>query len=61
MEWDWVKIGSALFMLAMVIYLFPRAKHAVQNSRKAESGEWMNFALLMGGVVLFIIVLIALV
>ena len=58
---DWVKIGSALFMLAMVIYLFPRAKQAVQNSRKAESGEWLNFALLMGGVVLFIIVLIALV
>lgn len=58
---DWVKIGSALFMLAMVIYLFPRAKQAVQNSRKAESGEWMNFALLIGGVILFVIVLIALV
>lgn len=58
---DWVKIGSALLMLAMVIYLFPRAKQAVQNSRKAESGEWMSFALLMGGVVLFVIALIALV
>ena len=58
---DWVKIGSAVLMLAMIIYLFPRAKQAVQNSRKAESGEWLNFVLLMGGVVLFIVVLIALV
>ena len=58
---DWVKIGSALFMLAMVIYLFPRAKHAVQNSRKGETSEWLNFALIMGGVALFIVLLIALV
>ena len=61
MEWDWIQIGSGLLFAAMLIYLFPRAKHAVQNSRKAESGEWLNFALLMGGVVLFVIVLIALV
>ena len=58
---DWVKIGSALFMLAMVIYLFPRAKHAVQNSPKGTIKDWMGYVLPMAAVVLFIIVLIALV
>jgi len=58
---DWIKIGSALFMLAMVIYLFPRAKHAVQNSPKGSLKDWMGYVLPMAAVVLFIIVLIALV
>ncbi len=58
---DWVKIGSALFMLAMVIYLFPRAKAAIQNSPKGSSQDWMSFVIPIVGVVLFIIVLISLV
>lgn len=58
---DWVKIGSALFMLAMVIYLFPRAKHAVQNSPKGTMKDWMGYVLPMAAVVLFIIVLIKMV
>ena len=58
---DWIKIGSALFMLAMVIYLYPRAKHAVQNSPKGTLKDWMGYILPMAAVVLFIIVLISLV
>ena len=58
---DWVQIGSALFMLAMIIWLFPRAKQAVQNSPKGSSKDWMGFMLPIGAVVLFIIVLISLV
>jgi hypothetical protein len=58
---DWIKIGSALFMLAMVIYLFPRAKHAVQNSPKGTLKDWMGYIVPMAAVVLFIIVLISLV
>ena len=58
---DWVKIGSALFMLAMVIWLFPRAKAAVQNSPKGSSKDWMGFLIPIGAVVLFVIVLISLV
>lgn len=58
---DWIKIGSALFMLAMVIYLFPRAKHAVQNSPKGTLKDWMGYVLPMAAIVLFIIVLISLV
>ena len=58
---DWLKIASALFMLAMIIYLFPRAKQAVQNSPKGSNSDWMGFALPMVAIVLFIIVLIKLV
>jgi len=58
---DWVKIGSALFMLAMVIYLFPRAKHAIENPPKGSMKDWMGYVLPMLAVALFIVVLIALV
>ena len=58
---DWVKIGSAIFMLAMVVYLFPRAKHAVQNSPKGSMKDWMSYIVPMAVVVLFIVLLINLV
>ena len=58
---DWMKIASALFMLAMIIYLFPRAKQAIQNSPKGSLQDWMGYVLPMAAVVLFIILLIALV
>ena len=58
---DWVKIGSALLMLAMIIWLFPRAKDAVKNSPKGSSQDWLAFMIPIGAVVLFIIVLISLI
>ncbi|NCF37232.1 MAG: hypothetical protein GWP56_12750 [Gammaproteobacteria bacterium] len=58
---DWVKIGSAVLMGAMLIYLFPRAKQTIENSPKGTMKEWMGFILPMAAVVLFIILLIALV
>jgi len=58
---DWVKIGSALFLAAMLIYLFPRAKQAVENSPKGSAKDWMGFILPIGAVILFVVVLIALV
>ncbi len=58
---DWVKIGSALFLAAMLIYLFPRAREAVKNSPKGSASDWMGFILPIAGVVLFVILLISLV
>ena len=58
---DWLKIGSALFLLAMMVYLFPRAKQVIENSPKGSMKDWMGFVLPMAAVVLFIILLIALV
>ena len=58
---DWVQIGSALFMLAMIIFLFPRAKQAIQNSPKGSGQDWLGYVIPMAAVALFIILLIALV
>ena len=58
---DWVTIGSALFMGAMLIYLFPRARHAIENSPKGSMKDWMGYIMPMAAVVLFIILLITLV
>jgi hypothetical protein len=57
---DWVKIGSALFMGAMLIYLFPRAKHAVENSPKGSIKDWLAYIVPMVAIVLFIVVLMKL-
>ena len=58
---DWVKIGSAIFLAAMLIYLFPRAKQAIENSPRGSMKDWMGFILPIGAVILFVILLIALV
>ena len=58
---DWLKIGSALFLVAMIIYLFPRAKQVIENTPKGSMKDWMGYIVPMAVVILFIIVLIALV
>jgi len=58
---DWLKIGSALFLVAMIIFLFPRAKHVIENAPKGSMQDWMGYIVPMLVVVLFIILLIALV
>jgi len=57
----WMKIGSAVLLGAMVIFLFPRAKHMLENSPKAESGDWQIFIILIAAVGLFVWLLIKLV
>ena len=58
---DWIKIGSALFLVAMIIFLFPRAKHVIENTPKGSMKDWMGYIVPMVAVILFIIMLIALV
>ncbi len=58
---DWMKIGSALLLLMMIVYIFPRARQMMTNSPKAEPGEWRSALLPIAAVVLFVMILIALV
>ena len=60
-EFDWTKLLMALFLGAMLLYLLPRAKHMMQNSPKAEKGDWQAVLIPIGFVVLFILFLISLV
>jgi hypothetical protein len=58
---DWVKIGSALLLVAMLFFLFPRAKSAMVNSPKGSGKDWMGFVVPAVVVILFVILLIKLV
>jgi hypothetical protein len=58
---DWLKIGSALFLIAMLFMVFPRAMHAIKNSPKGTAKDWMGYIVPMAVVILFVILLIAMV
>jgi hypothetical protein len=57
---NWIQIASAIAMAAMIIYLFPRARHAIENSPRGSLQDWMGYVVPMVAVVLFIVLLIAL-
>lgn len=54
----WMKVAYAVALGAMVIFLLPRAKAMMQNSRKAEAGEWRGVIIPLLLVILFVILLI---
>ncbi|MCP3870446.1 MAG: hypothetical protein GY703_20620 [Gammaproteobacteria bacterium] len=58
---DWMKIGSALLLGAMIVFLWPRAKQIMKDTRKAEPGEWQSALLPILAVVGFVILLIMMV
>ena len=57
----WEKWVMAAMILAMVVYLFPRAKTMLANTRKGTSSEWGGFFMVIGVVTLFIVFLIMMV
>ena len=58
---DWLKIVTAIALVAMFFYILPSAKAMVKNAPKGSASDWMSFALPIAAIVLFIIVLISLV
>jgi len=58
---DWMKIGSALLIIAMIVWIWPRAKRMMTESRKAEPGEWTGALLPLAAVVGFVVLLIMMV
>jgi len=58
---DWVQIGSVLFLGAMLVFLFPRMRHAAKNSPKGSGKEWINFAMIILVVAAFVVLLIKMV
>ena len=57
----WMQITSAIFIVAMIVFMFPRVKDAVANSPKAEKGDWMSFLIPVAAVTGFVILLIMMV
>ena len=58
---DWMKIGSAILLGAMIVYLWPRAKQMMKESRKAEAGEWRSVLLPILAVAGFVVLLVMMV
>ncbi len=58
---DWMKILTAVFLLAMIIIVWPKAKYMLKNSPMAESGDWLHAILILLAVLGFVFFLILLV
>lgn len=55
-----MKIGSALVLVLMLVFLVPKAKQMVTASPAAEPGDWQSVLLPLLAVVLFVICLVSL-
>ncbi len=55
---NWIAIGSAALLIGMIIFIFPRMKHAVANSPKGTMKDWMGYLVPLAAVIGFIILLI---
>ncbi|MCB1858716.1 MAG: hypothetical protein KDI63_10605 [Gammaproteobacteria bacterium] len=58
---DWMKIGSAVLLIAMILFLWPRAKMMLKHSPEAKPGDWQGVILPILAVVGFVILLAMLV
>lgn len=58
---DWLKIGSAALMIAMLVFIFPRMRQAMKNSPKGTAEDWKGFILPLAAVIGFVVLLIMMV
>ena len=58
---DWMKILSAIVLVAMIVYLLPRAKSLMEMSAQTENKDWKGVLLPLLAVVLFVVFLVAMV
>ena len=57
----WEKIGTVILLGAMLVFIFPRMRHALKHSPKGTASDWKGFVLPLAGVILFVIFLIMMV
>ena len=58
---DWLKIASALFLVAMMVFIFPRMRAAAKDAPKGSSKDWMGFVVIIAAVAAFVMLLIKMV
>ncbi len=56
-----MKIITAMLLIAMVVYLFPRAKTMLIDSPKGSNSQWLHFVGIIAIIALFIVFLISIV
>ncbi len=57
----WMKIGSAVLLVAMLAILIPRARQMMTQSPKGSTSQWVSVLIPVGIVVLFVLLLMQLV
>jgi hypothetical protein len=57
----WLKIGSAILLVTMLVILIPRARQMMKESPKGTTSQWISFVVPVGIVVLFVLLLMQLV
>ncbi len=55
---NWLQIGSALFGIAMLVFIFPRMRYAMKHSPKGTMKDWLSYLFPLGFIVLFVVFLI---
>ncbi len=55
----WGQILTGIMLVAMLVLLWPSAKQMLEESRQAENPDWQGALFAIGGVVLFVVLLIA--
>lgn len=58
---DWLKIGSALFIVMMLVFIYPRMRHAMKHAPKGTTQDWMGYVIPVLIVIGFVIMLIMMV
>lgn len=53
----WMRIIIAALLGLMIWRMYPITKNWLKNGPRGSSSEWLNVALLLGGVVLFVLLL----
>lgn len=54
----WMKIGWTLALVAMLVFLLPRAGYMLKNSPKAGEGDWQSVLIPLGIVLVIVILLV---
>lgn len=57
----WMKIGSAVLLVAMLAIMIPRARQMMKESPEGTTSQWISFLVPVGIVVLFVLLLMQLV
>jgi hypothetical protein len=58
---DWLKISSAIFMVAMLVFIFPRMRQAMKDSPKGTAQDWKGFIIPLAAVIGFVVLLMMMV
>ncbi len=57
----WMKILSAVLIVMMLVFIWPRARQMLKESPKGSSQDWMSVMIPLAAVIGFVILLMALV